>query len=228
MLSERLRTLLAERKLSIQEYAEMCDLPVETIRNIYYGKSNDPKLSTAVKMASALNLSVNCLMGQCMHTKEERAILQCYRNSGRHGKAIIELVAKYEAGAMKAEREAKERHKIPCIVPHGDLRKGILYDTCETVEAETSIIDAYVAIQMTNNDFAPVFCKHDILLFENRFPRHGEIAAFYKTDRAYIRKYIEEDNQYRLKCLHGQGDDIVLKRMDEIDYIGTYIGLLRD
>lgn len=227
-LSERMRQLMNERGWSVQHLAQIAGLPEETVKNIYYAKTPDPKISTIMKLAEAFNLSVNCLMGKCQHTPQERAILRNYRACGKHGKAIIELIARYEAGAIKSEREGKEKHMIPCIVPQGDIRQGIIYDLCETVEIETTVADAYIAIQMNNNDLAPIYCKDDILLIENRFPRHGEKAVFLRNDRMYIRKFIEESNSYRLQCLHMQGVDIVLKRMDEIEYIGTCIGVVRE
>ena len=227
MLGERLRSVLNERNITVAQFAEMCDLPLDTVKGIYYGKSVDPKLSTAVKMAEALNLSINCLMGKCQHTAAERALLQNYRNCGKHGKSVIEIIARYEASAVKVERDAKGKHKIPCIVPHGDIRKGIVMETCETVEIETSVETADIAIQITANDLAPFYCKNDILLLENRFPANGEMAVFYTVEKAYIRKFIEEQGLYRLKCLHKEGADIVLKRMSEVDYIGTIITVLR-
>ena len=81
---------------------------------------------------------------------------------------------------------------------------------------------------MTNNDLVPVYCKGDIILIENRFPNNREYGAFFKDGRAYIRQYIEEDGQYRLRCLHKQGEDIILKRMDQIEYIGTCIDVVRE
>ena len=227
MLSERLRSILGERGISIADFAEMCDLPVETVKNVYYGKTADPKLSTALQIADALNLSVNCLVGKCAHTMQERQIIQNYRSCGKHGKSLIELVARYEARATKVERESTDKHMIPCLVPHGDIRAGIIYENCEVIEIETAAKDAYVAIVMVNNDLAPTYCKDDVILFEDRFPKNGEYAAFFKDSRVYIRKYIEEAGQYRLKCLHRMGEDIVLKRMDQIDYIGTCIDVIR-
>ena len=228
ILSERLRKILGEKKITVQEFAEMCDLPIETVRNIYYGKSSDPKISTIFKMAEALNMSVNCLFGKCSHPIKERVLIENYRSCGRHGKSIIELIARYEASAIKTEREGINKHKIPCLIPQGNIRKGIIYDACETIEIETNFSEAYIGIQMTNNDLTPIYCKDDILLLEDRFPRSGEMAAFLKNDRAYIRKFLEEENQYRLKCLHKYGEDIVLKRMDEVEYIGTVIGAHRE
>ncbi len=226
-ISKRLQEILIELGWSKETLAEKSGLPYETIKNIYYGRTPDPKVSTVLAIAEATGHSMNCLMGKCPHTPKEKAILRNYRSCGRHGKDIIELIAKYEAGAVKSDRDALGKHIIPCMIPHGDIRKGIIYDTCETIEIETSMPDAYIGLQMTNNDLAPKYCKGDIILLENRFPQHGEYAAFFRGDRAYIRKFMEEDGLYRLKCLHQQGEDIILKRMDEIQYIGTCCGVVR-
>lgn len=227
MLNTRLKQLLAERGLSINEFAELCDLPLETVRNIYYGKTTDPKLSTAVKMAEALGMNVNCLIAKCPHTAEERTIIHNYRSCGNHGKALIALSAKYQASAAKAEKENKEKRKIRCFIPQSEMGNGVIYEACEIVEIETSVKEAYVAIQITGNNLAPSFCKKDIVLFENRFPRNGEVAAFLKGNKVYIRKFIEKEDGYLLKCLHDWGEDIPLKRMDEVDYIGTAIDVVR-
>ena len=227
MISERMKREMEIRGWTKEHLAEVCDLPLETIRNIYYGKSYDLKLSTALKIADAFGLSVNCMVGKCPHTSPERALIHNYRSCGSHGKSIIELIARYEAGAIKNEREAKGKHKIPCLYPQADMRKGFVYDLCETNDIETTVADAYISIQMPSNDFAPIYCKCDVLLFEDKFPSQGEVAAFLIADRAYIRKFYEEDGKYRLKCLHRYGEDIVLKRMDEVDYIGTCIGVVR-
>ena len=226
-LSARLRDLMLLHKISKEELAERCDLPIETVRNIYYGKTIDPKVSTVMKMAKVFNVSVNCLMGQCQHTTEERALLQYYRACGHHGKSLVLLTAKYEALAAKDERETTDKHKIPCLVPSTDIRQGIIYDECETVETHTTNTEAYVGIKMVNNDLVPAYCKGDIILIANRFPKNKEYGVFYRDGRAYIRQYIEEDNQYRLRCLHNYSNDIICKRMDEIEYIGTCCGVIR-
>lgn len=227
MLSERLRDLLAVRGISKEDFAEMCDLPIETVRNIYYGKTPDPKLSTMLKMSKALDISVNCLVGQCTHSPEERVLLQYYKACGHHGKSLISLTAKYEALAAKTEREAKDRHTVPCLIPQGNIRKGIVFESCEIIEMYTSNMEAFTAIRMPSNDLVPFCCKGDIILIANRFPVHNECAVFYKDGRAYIRRFIEENNQYRLKCLHNEGEDMVFKRMDEIEYIGTCCDIVR-
>lgn len=227
MLGERVRQLSIEKGWTIQILAEKSKLKEETVRNIWYNKTPDPKLSTASAIADAFGITINCLMGHCSHTPQERVILRNYRSCGKHGKAIIELIARYEANTMRDRREGTA-HEIPCIFPQGNISKGIVYDICKTEEIITTVPEAYTAIQMTTNDLAPAYCKGDILLFENRFPQNGEIGAFFREGKVFIRKYCEEGNSYRLKCLHKQDADIILKRMDEVDYIGTCIDVVRE
>lgn len=228
MLGERVRQLAYERGWNTpQILAEKANLKEDTVRNIWYGKTPDPKLSTAKAIADAFGITVNCLMGQCSHTPEERVLLRNHRKCGKHGKAIIELIARYEGNTMKDKREG-DTHEIPCVYPQGNISKGIVYDICKTEEIVTTVPEAYTAIEMTTNDLAPAYCKGDILLFENRFPQNGEIGAFFRDGKVFIRKFCEEGNSYRLKCLHKQDVDIVLKRMDEVDYIGTCIDVVRE
>ena len=98
---------------------------------------------------------------------------------------------------------------------------------CETSEVQTHIENAFIAVKMPDNDMAPIFWKGDIILFEDRFPEKGEIAAFFKGNKALIRRFYETEEEYRLKGLHPNEEDIVLRRLDGIDYVGTCIDVIR-
>lgn len=106
-INQRLRELLLTKDWSVAEFAEMADLPIETVKNIYYGRSEDPKISTVVKMAGALGISLNDLMSIDEHNDVEKEIIANYRMCGEHGKGIIAMVAKYEATSVKTERNLK-------------------------------------------------------------------------------------------------------------------------
>ncbi len=227
-LSEKLKEELKARNISINEFADICDLPIETVKNVYYGRTPDPKVSTLLKMGKALNLSLNCLLGECPHSKDEQKLLRNYRTCGNHGKSIIALVSKYEALSTKRARESDNKHKIPCLIPKGNMREGIQYDYCEVIDVTTTSKEAYTGIKMITNDLVPLYCKNDIILIENRFPNHNEIGVFYQDGKAYIRRFIEDDNGYILKCLHGFGEDFIFKRLDSLEYIGTCIGAVKE
>ena len=220
--------LMDAHDITLRELADKSDVPLETLRNIIYNKVTDPKTSTMYAISKVFGVSINFLLGEPFISQEESAIVNNYRKSGKHGKSVIELIAKYEATAARSERNAKGKHKVPCVIPHGNIRNGIVYDTNETIQKETVIDEAYVAITITNNDLAPRFCKNDSILFEKRFPESGEIVAFAIADKIYIRKFIEENGQYRMQCLHNHGSDMIFKRMDEIILVGTCCGVIRE
>lgn len=228
MLSEKVKELMRiNGDMSKEELAEKAGLPLETIRNIYYGKTTDPKVSTALAIANVFNINVNCLMGACQHRADERKLLEYFNACGHHGKSLILISAKYEALTAKEEREAVGKHKITCLLPEGDIYHGIEYDNCRTEEIWVSNDLADVAIKMTNNCFMPIYCKGDTILIAHRFPRDNEYGVFYYHGKAYIRQYIEADGHYILKCLHKYDKDLVFKRMDDIEYLGTCCGVVR-
>ena len=218
---------MCSNNLTLQELSDISGVPIETVRNIYYGKVTDPKASTVLAISKALNVTVNYLMGYPTYNPDEIFIIRHYRKCGPHGKNIIQLVAKYESKISRSERDASDKYKIPCLVPIGNKGDGIPYCSNDVVDIETVLPDAYLAIEITTNHFTPVFCKNDRVLFANRFPENGEIAVFMKSDKAYLRKFIEEEDGYCLKSLNGRGFDILLRRMDEVDCIGTCIGIVR-
>lgn len=228
MLSTILKELLNERHMTLQELADAAGIPMETMRNIYYNKVRDPKVSTMIAISKTLNVSVNYLMSEEIFNEEETAIIKNYRKCGIHGKSIIELVAKYESNISKTERDTLEKHKVPCLIPIGNVYDGIVYNSCEVVDVYTVLPEAYLAVEITTNFFAPTYCKGDRILLENRFPANGEHAVFAKDNRAYCRKYVETDGKYVLECLNGRGEDMVLQRMNEVECIGTCIGLIRE
>ena len=228
MLYLRINELLNEKGLSWQKVAEMADVPMETMRNIYYGKVRDPKVSTMINISRALKVSVNYLMGENIYTKEEENLLRCYRKCGNHGKNIIMLVAEYEAGAALHERNEKDKHRIPCIIPIGETMDGIKYSTCETIEVYTTEPKAYIAALVPNNNWAPSYCKDDMILLEKRFPKSGEDAIFTIEGRVYFRRYIEKKKSFVLKCTNHRNDDLEFERMDRVYCVGTCIGIVRD
>lgn len=228
MLSQTIKRLLDSHDMTMQELADKSGVPLETIRNIVYGKVTDPKCSTLLAIGKVFGVSVNYLLGEPFIAPDESELMTYYRRCGKHGKSVISLIAKYESTSARSERDSKGKHSVPCVIPKGNIRKGIVYDTNETVEIETMVDEAYMAITITNNDLAHYgFCKNDSILFEKRFPDNGEIVSYIVADRVYIRKFVEENGKYIMKCLHNHGDDMVFKRMDEIILVGTCCGVIR-
>lgn len=227
MLCDELKFLLNKNKMSYQELSERSDVPLETIRNIYYGKVTDPKVSTVLAISKVLGVSINRLMGDRIYTKAEERLIMNYRRCGHHGRSMVALIANYEAELSRHERNAENKFTIPCIVPIEPVRDGVEYSASKMIDITTDNTEAYIAIQVTSNEFVPIFCKDDQVLFADRFPTNGETAVFFIDGVMYCRQYEEHDDGYLLKALSRHGKDFHLKRLDNVNYLGTCVGVIR-
>ena len=226
ILSERLRGALGDMDMSFAQLAEKADIPLETVRNLYYGKVKDPKVSTLLAISKALNVSVNYLVGGI--NEDEYELVTNFRKCGNHGKNVLSTLARYEAELSQRERKDSHKHTIPCIVPIGEIHDGLPFRSGETVDILVSEPNAYLAFELNTNNFSPVYCKGDKVLLERRFPQSGERGLFIKDCALYCRTFIEDANGYTLKCLNHLGQDFTVKRMDEVECLGTCIGVVRE
>lgn len=62
----RILRLCAERKITINKLATLSALPPSSVKNILYGKSNDPKLLTLKKLCDGLDIT----LGEFFSTEE--------------------------------------------------------------------------------------------------------------------------------------------------------------
>ena len=228
MLSKRLKEILNEKKISLEYYSQMSNIPIETLRNVYYGRTSNPNIKTVMAMAEALDMTINSLLGvENSSSHEEQRLVHYYRGCGKHGKDIIMNMARYEDMLSRYEREAPKRYKIICMRGNGDLFRGVLYDPEAPYEIFTDKKEAYMAFETSVNDAAPTYCKGDIILLENRFPVSGEHALFLKEEKALMRIFLEEKDGYHLEPIHRMGEKIYIKKFDQVQCLGTCCGIIR-
>ena len=228
MLSKRLKEILCDKKISLEYYSQMSGVPIETLRNIYYGRTSNPNIKTVMAMAEALDMTINSLLGvENANNNEERKLLNYYRNCGSHGKNIIINIAKYESDLSLAEQEGLRQHKIICLKSTDNIFRGLLYDPENPYEIYTNKKEAYMAFETAVNDDAPTYCKGDILLLENRFPISGEHAVFIKDEKIFVKVFLEKKEGYCLKPIHRLGSELHFRKFDNIECLGTCCGLIR-
>ncbi len=72
VIRERILCLCAERGISINKLATICALPPSSVKNILYGRSNDPKILTIKKLCDGLEIT----LGEFFSTPEFDALEQ--------------------------------------------------------------------------------------------------------------------------------------------------------
>ena len=227
MIETRLREVLKMIGWSYQEMSEASGVPLETMRNIYYGKVKDPKCSTMLAISDVLHISVNYLLGEATNTLDEEKLIRNFRQCSKHGKSLLLVMSQNEADHARAEREKQIKHKIRCYMPN-NIADGFKFHNCEYVEISTENPDAFLAIEITTNAFAPVYCQGDIVLIEDRYPNSGEKGVFTKEGLSYIRTFLKHEKGYTLKSLARYNNNFEFKRMDSIECIGTVIDVICD
>lgn len=66
MLSENIKKFRKQKKLSQDKLARLADIPYNTLVKIESGKSNNPTFETLLKLADALQISIDKLVGRKM------------------------------------------------------------------------------------------------------------------------------------------------------------------
>ena len=64
MLSENIKKLRKQKKLSQDKLARLADIPYNTLVKIESGKSNNPTFGTLSKLANALGVGLDDLAGR--------------------------------------------------------------------------------------------------------------------------------------------------------------------
>lgn len=246
-VSERLKEVLGIRNISLHQLAEMCKIPYETLRNLYYAKNKNPRLETLIAICKTLDITMDYLTGFTKYDKNELRLLKIYQQCnekgksslvklnenflecGRHGRDFLLIISRFEADyTTYLRKKQNNKHTVTCLIPEGHVADGFEYTTCTIEQVETVFDDAFMAIKITTDNFIPTFLNGDIIALANRYPIEGEKAVYYKDGRAYIREYNRETNgNVVLKTINGIGKDFILKDMNGFSLIGTYINVIR-
>ena len=114
---KRLNQILLERDMSPAALSKILGWNTGVISQYLNTPDRDPRLSTAIKIADALDVSLDHLAGRkeskaVRMSRDESALLDNYRSSPPEGKATITSVAQMacgqgqEAAGTSSEREA--------------------------------------------------------------------------------------------------------------------------
>lgn len=105
---KRLNQILLERDMSPAALSKMLGWNTGVISQYLNKPDRDPRLSTAIKIADALDVSLDYLAGRkeskgVRMSRDESMLLDNYRIAPPSGKASIERIARLEAESRRQE-----------------------------------------------------------------------------------------------------------------------------
>lgn len=81
---------VSQKDITLREISEVADMPFDTLKNFLYKNSHDCKLSTAVKLARAFQVSVDELIGSETIAESVKESLSICRNLQKNDLYLIQ------------------------------------------------------------------------------------------------------------------------------------------
>lgn len=197
-LRKNLFLYIDRKDVTLAELAEAAEMPVSTLRSFLYGYSNDCYVSTVVKLARALEVSCDELLGAGTICKETRESIQMLRQLPRRFTQFLRWEIRYLYNMHKNSKVSE--HTVE-VMETSCKDNGNITFTNNLEEMDISNLDDGIrpkiifGIRICCNHYEPEYYEGDILLIANdRLPRLTEHIVVNVSDNIWILKCREENN----------------------------------
>ena len=187
-----------EKDITIKDISENANVPFSTLNSFLYGDSKDIKLSTAVKLARALNVSIDELIGADTINEVSRESISICRNLPDNALYLIRWYIRY-IDSLNKKNEPHKRYisvmKLDCN-QNGNLKITTDYKHIDITEIDKECsCNVFFGITMPCDHYMPVYSPYDILLIANdREPTLHENSLIRVNGCLFIAK--KKNNEY--------------------------------
>lgn len=198
--------------LTLNELSEMSDVPYNTLNSFLYGNSNNIRIDNAVKIAKALNVSIDELVGANTIPQKTRESLQICRTLPENDLYLIRWFVRY-LKSLNAKTKPNKRYisvmELECN-ERGNLKITSLYKKVDITDLNDEIKGkVFFGATMPCEHYMPFYSPYDTLLIANdRTPRFNENSlirvngilhiAKRKVENGIAKYYSIRDGKYRL------------------------------
>ena len=213
-----------EKDITIKDISEESDVPFSTLNTFLYGNSKDIKLSTAVKLAKALNVSIDELIGAGTINEVSRESIAICRNLPDNALYLIRWYIRY-IDSLNKKNEPHRRYvsvmELECN-HNGNLKITTNYRHIDITDiGEEYRSKVFFGITIPCEHYMPTYSPYDILLIANdRDAKINEnvlirtdgnlFIAKRKVENGIVKYYSIRDGKFRLS-------------EDEVDEVIGYI-----
>lgn len=240
--AECVRRVKEERGITVEQLSRTSGIPVSTLNKLLTGVIGEPKLSTALAIAGALDCTLDELTGaehgtRNSLTEEEGQFMRRYRSLDTHGRTLVHLLMDSELSRGESDDpipmvEAPEETRtvsLPLYLFPVSAGIGAFLDDsdcCETIDvrATKASLGADYALRVSGNSMSPRFEDGDIVLVKRQpTVEIGDLGIFVADGEGYFKRY---NGQY-LHSFNPAYQDILISNFSEFRCCGKVIGQLR-
>ena len=201
-----------EKDITIKEISETADIPFSTLNSFLYGNTNDVKLSTAVKLAKALKISIDELVGAETISDVSRESIAICRNLPDNAVYLIRWYIRY-IDSLNKKNEPHRRYvsimELECN-HNGNLKITTNYRHIDITDiGEEYRSKVFFGITMPCEHYMPTYSPYDILLIANDRNAQTNENVLIRTDgnlflakrkakNGIVKYYSIRDGKFRL------------------------------
>lgn len=223
---------IAEKDITIREVSEVADIPFETLKSFIYGETKECKLSTAVKLAKAFNVTIDELVGAGTIEDDTRECVALARNLKDHHRYVIRTFVKHQYDLHG--NTPKSSKQISVLLPecnNGRLKTTIVSEALNIDHLQqASKSRACLGIRIPCDHYEPYFLQNEIVLLgaDRDGLNNEKCVVIYKGDLYICIKRIEVVNGIKeVKYLSlMDGKNVLFKKEEIDDKMGYVIGFL--
>lgn len=242
---DKIKEAKSAKGMTTGELSAKSGIPLGTLNKLLSGVIEEPKLSTAVALCRALELSLAVIMDEetvWAAADDEKKLLTDYRGADEFGKALVAKVAEMESGrtadlraaegdrALRAAEELEGEAVItlplylfPVSAGLGAVLEGSHRESIE-VRATAATEKADFALRVSGDSMEPRFHSGDVLLVHQQ-PEvsFGELGIFIADGEGYFKRYMGD----RLHSLNPLYPDLPLRGFREFYCCGKVVGHMK-
>lgn len=201
-----------EKDITIKEISEEAGIPFSTLNSFLYGKTNDVKLSTAVKLAKALKISIDELVGAETISDISRESIAICRNLPENALYLVRWYIRY-IDSLNKKNEPHRRYvsvmELECNA-NGNLKITTNYKHIDITDIDKEKrCKIFFGVTMPCDHYMPHYSPYDILLIANdRNPQCNENSllridgflhiAKRKIENGVAKYYSLRDGKFRI------------------------------
>lgn len=169
-----------DKEITMSDISKKSDVPMSTLNNFLYGNSQDAKLSNAIKLSRALEVSIDELVGADTIPELTRESVRMCRNLPENDLMLVRWFIRY-LDRLNKDLEPNKRYvsvMMPDETNDGNFRITSNYSKVEiTYLKEPLRSKIFIGFNIISEYYMPHYIPGDIMLIANdRPPKFNEHA----------------------------------------------------
>ena len=223
--------LMDTRDMSLRELADEADMSFETLKSFLYGGAQDCKLSTAVKLATAFEISLDEMVGaETMSPMVKQSLSMCRKMPDY----VVYLIRSFIRHQYQQHNQFDDKTiNIPVLLP--ECQNGYLQTTNIT---ETVCIDHLtnnlkskicIGVKVPCEHYEPYYMPNEIILLAaDRDGQHNERCVVSHKGNIFLARklFYVENGEKKFKYVSLLEEKRVILPSDIDDKLGYVVGYL--